>query len=63
MLYIIEAANFAIRRNEKAEQFYQQKNKAANVVIARKALAHKIARACYWIMRKGELFGESRLFA
>jgi transposase len=59
----IEAANFAIRRSEKAKRFYQRKSKATNVVVARKALAHKIARACYWIMRKGEAYDESRLFA
>jgi transposase len=59
----IEAANFAIRRSEKAKRFYQKKSKATNVVVARKALAHKIARACYWIMRKGEAYDESRLFA
>src|SRR5690606_11867941 len=33
----IEAANFAIRRSEKAKRFYQQKSKATNVVVARKA--------------------------
>lgn len=49
----IEAANFTIRYSEKAKLFYQRKAKATNGIVARKALAHKIARACYWILRKG----------
>ena len=59
----IEAANFAIRYSDKAKQFYQHKAKASNAIVARKALAHKIARACYWILRRGVAFDESRLFA
>ncbi len=58
----IEAANFAIRRSEKANQFYQKKQKATNIVVARKALAHKMARACYWIMQKQESYNETLIF-
>lgn len=58
----IEAANFAIKYNAKAKRYYQQKSKATNTIVARKALAHKLARACYWILRNGEPFDENRLF-
>lgn len=58
----IEAANLAIQHHAKARAFYQKKAKATNDILARKALAHKIARACYWILRKEELFDESKLF-
>ena len=58
----IEAANFAIRHNDKASQFYQKKSKATNIIVARKALAHKLARACYWIMRKQQDFNEKLIF-
>lgn len=58
----IEAANFAIRHSAKAKAFYQKKAKQTNTIIARKALAHKLARACYWIMRNGTPYDESRLF-
>ena len=51
----IEAANFAIRHNDKARQFYEKKSKATNPIVARKALAHKLARACYWMMKKSRL--------
>ena len=58
----IEAANFAIRRSDKARAFYQRKAQATNGIVARKALAHKLARACYWIMRKGVVYDEKQLF-
>ena len=32
------------------------------MIIARKALAHKIARACYWVMRHQEDFNEDLVF-
>lgn len=59
----IEAANFAKRRSEKAKAFYTRKAKESNAIVARKALAHKLARACYWILREGVAFDESKLFA
>ena len=59
----IEAANFAIRRSEKAKAFYTNKAKKTNVIVARKALAHKLARACYWILKNGVPFDENKLFA
>jgi len=58
----IEAANFAIRHSEKAKRFYLKKAKATNSIVARKALAHKLARACYWVMRNQEAFNEDLVF-
>ena len=58
----IEAANFAIRYNEKAHRFYQRKKQSSHLMVARKALAHKLARACYWIMKNNEDFNEDLLF-
>jgi transposase len=58
----IEAANFAIRRSERAKRFYEKKKNATNMIVARKALAHKIARACYWVMRNQEDFNEDLVF-
>ena len=58
----IEAANFAIRRSEKAKRFYLKKEKATNAIVARKALAHKLARGCYWVMRNQEAFDQDRVF-
>ena len=58
----IEAATFAIRHSEKAKRYYQKKSKATHVVVARKALAHKLARACYWIIKKQAAFDETLIF-
>ena len=58
----IEAANFAIRRSEKARRFYLKKEKATNAIVARKALAHKLARGCYWVMRNQQAFDQNKVF-
>jgi hypothetical protein len=58
----IEAANFAIRRSESAKRYYQKKAQQTNEIVARKALAHKLARASYWIMKKRQPFDETLIF-
>jgi len=49
----MEAAQFALRFQPAAQRFYQRKlaKSRNNVVLARKAVAHKLARACYYMMR------------
>lgn len=59
----VEAAAFAIRFNDKARRFYQRKAAKSKAVVARKALANKLARACYYIMRDNVPFDNERLFA
>ena len=58
----IEAANFATRYNEQARKFVQKKSAKSKPVVARKALANKLARACYYIMRDKVPFDNERLF-
>lgn len=58
----VEAANFAIQHNPLARKFYQRKSAKRKAVVARKALANKLARACYFIMRDGVPFDNERLF-
>jgi len=58
----IEAANFAIRYNVKAKKFYESKKRKTNNVIALKALAHKLSRACYYIIKQGVPFDENKIF-
>lgn len=58
----MEAANFAIRYNPDAARWYQRKLAKRPLVLARKALAHKLARACYFLMRDGGTFDSARLF-
>ena len=49
----MEAAQFALRFNVRAQRFYQRKLAKSNnnTILARKTVAHKLARACYYIMR------------
>jgi transposase len=47
----MEAAQFAIRFSPTVQRFYQRKQVKGHLMIARKAVAHKLARACYDIMR------------
>lgn len=58
----VEAANFAIRYNDKAKRFYQRKCAKVNRVVAIKAVSHKLARASYYVMRDQVPFDEVQLF-
>jgi transposase len=59
----IEAANFARRYNGQARRFYERKKAKTNMAVATTALAHKLARACYHIMKDGKPFEVDRCFA
>lgn len=58
-----EAAEFARRYNEKARAFYNRKLARTNRMVAHTALAHKLARASYYIMRDNVEFDNNKLFA
>lgn len=58
----VEAANFAIRFNDQAKRFYQRKMAKRNRVVAIKAVAHKLARASYYVMRDQVAFDSAKLF-
>ena len=59
----VEAANFARRYCPEAKRFYERKKAKTNNRVAIKALAHKLARACYHILREGRPFDVTRCFA
>ena len=59
----VEAATFSSRYNAQARKFYQRKSAKTKPVVAKKALANKLARACYYIMRDQVPFDNERLFA
>ncbi|WP_420715710.1 transposase [Cupriavidus sp. D39] len=58
----VEAANFAMRSCPEARRFYERKKRARNGMIAIKALAHKLARACYHMLREHKPFDVTRCF-
>jgi transposase len=47
----LEAANFALRRPGPVRRFYERKAARTHRVVALKAVAHKLARAGYYVMR------------
>jgi transposase len=58
----VEAANFAIRYNPRAKRFYQRKQERTNGIVAIKAVAHKLARACYYVLRDQVPFEVEKAF-
>lgn len=58
----IEAANFAIRYNDTIKRYYQKKLAKTKVVIARKTVAHKLARACFYMLRDQVEFDVNKAF-
>uniref|UniRef100_UPI003F49A503 IS110 family transposase n=1 Tax=Cupriavidus necator TaxID=106590 RepID=UPI003F49A503 len=59
----VEAANFAVRFCDEAKRFYERKKARTNPIVARKALAHKLARACFHILKERKPFDVTRCFA
>ena len=59
----VEAAHMAIRFNAAAKRFYERKKARTNGAVATKALAHKLARACYHMLKEQTTFDEQRCFA
>ncbi|WP_296896094.1 IS110 family transposase [Thiohalocapsa sp.] len=58
----IEAANFAVRYNPRIKRYYQRKCGRSHPIVAIKAVAHKLARACYYILRDHVPFDVERAF-
>jgi len=58
----MEAANMARRWCPEARRFHDRKRAKTNPIVATKALAHKLARACYHMLKTGEPFDMQRCF-
>jgi len=58
-----EAAEMARRFNVQARTFYNRKTAKKNSIVARSALAHKLARAAYYVMRDNVPFDYQKAFA
>jgi transposase len=59
----VEAANFAIRFNPQIKRFYDKKKSKRNSILAIKAVAHKLARACYHMLTDNTQFQVEQAFA
>ena len=58
----IEAAVFAVRYNDAIQRYYQRKKAKAHIMVARKTVAHKLARACYCMLRDQTDFDVDKAF-
>jgi transposase len=58
----VEAAHFAVRYDAAIKRWYQKKCANGLSVVAIKAVAHKLARACWHVMKDGKPFEVSRAF-
>jgi len=57
-----EAAHFAIRLQPSVQRYYQRKQTKTTVPVAHKTVAHKLARACYHMMRHQVPFDAAKAF-
>ncbi len=57
-----EAAHFAVMHHERAKKYFQRKRAKTNGIVAIRALAHKLARASYYVMKDQVDFDPERLF-
>jgi len=58
----VEAANYAIRYNETIKRYYQRKLAKTNRTVAIKTIAHKLARACFYVLRDKVAFDVKKAF-
>jgi transposase len=58
----VEAAHGAKRYNDRCAEFFEKKKKQRNTSVATKALACKMAKAAWWIMREGTKYDSKRMF-
>ena len=59
----VEAANFAVRFHPEVRAFHQRKQAKTNRIVAIKAVARKLARASFHVMRDPVRFDVTKAFA
>jgi transposase len=58
----VEGGHFATRYEPRAKRYYRRKRAKTNVMVAKKAVAHKLARGCFYVLRDGTPFDPERCF-
>lgn len=57
-----QAAHMAVRYEPKARAFYDKKYQKKNGIVAIRAVAHKLVRAAYYMLRNNEPFNVNKVF-
>lgn len=58
----MEAAHYGAIWSPEIKRYYQRKLSKAHVLVAKKAVANKLARACYHMLKRQEVFDVARAF-
>lgn len=58
----MEAAHFATRWSPGIKRYYEKKKSKTHLMVAKKTVAHKLARAVFHMLSKQEAFDERRAF-
>ena len=58
----VEAAHFAVRFYPEAKRYHDRKAAKTNGVVAIKAIAHKLARAVFHVLRQQQRFDPNKVF-
>lgn len=58
----VEAAHFAVRFYPEAKRFHDRKAAKTNAIVAIKAVAHKLARATFHVLRDQQPFDPKKIF-
>ena len=59
----MEAAHYAAIWDPIIKKYYQRKKEKTHIMVAKKALANKLARACYHMLKSGMPFDVNKAFA
>uniref|UniRef100_A6VRY9 Transposase IS116/IS110/IS902 family protein n=1 Tax=Marinomonas sp. (strain MWYL1) TaxID=400668 RepID=A6VRY9_MARMS len=57
-----EAAHYLVRFDKKAKRFYERKKQKRNGIVAIRAVAHKLARAVFHMLKNNQAFDIDRVF-
>ena len=58
----VEAAHYATIWNPTIKRYYQKKCKQVPLMVAKKAVANKLTRACYHMLKENQMFDVKRAF-
>ena len=59
----MEAGHYGAIWNPRIKSYYQRKKDKGHIMVAKKAVANKLARACYHMLKRGEEFDVTRAFS
>ena len=59
----IEAGHYGAIWNPRIKRYYQRKKDKGHILVAKKAVANKLARACYHMLKRHEEFDVTRAFS